>query len=104
MPERSGPRPARTRRTAQKRSPGRAPNKRTDIVRDRLRKDPFLFLLCLAGLASITWAFALTWWVTGARLGLAVAVLSVAPAMYPIYLRGDSLGRRGIAPSPSRVS
>ena len=41
-------------------------------MRDRLRKDPFLFLLCLAGLASITWAFALTWWVTGASLALAV--------------------------------
>src|SRR5438105_6678620 len=38
MPERSGPRPARTRRSAPRRAPGRTtPPKRGDTVRDRLR-------------------------------------------------------------------
>ena len=52
-----------------------------------MRRDPILFVLCLAGLAFLTWAFALTWWVTGAAAPLAIALVSVAPAFYLFYLR-----------------
>jgi len=44
-------------------------------------------MLCLAALGSITWAFALTWWVTGAAIALAVALGSIAPALFLFYLR-----------------
>ena len=56
-------------------------------MRERLRRDPFLFVMCLAGLAFLTWAFAMTWWVTGATAPLALALVSVAPALYLFYLR-----------------
>jgi hypothetical protein len=56
-------------------------------LRERFRRDPFLFVLCLAALAFITWAFALTWWVTGGALALALALASVAPAVFLFYLR-----------------
>jgi hypothetical protein len=56
-------------------------------VRERLRRDRFLFLMCLSLLGFVTWAFALTWWVTGAVGALAVALVSVAPAVYLFYLR-----------------
>jgi hypothetical protein len=44
-------------------------------------------VLCLAALAFMTWAFALTWWVTGGVLPLALALVSVAPAFGLFYLR-----------------
>ena len=56
-------------------------------MRERLRRDPFLFVLCLAALAFVTWAFALTWWVTGGVIALAVALTSIAPAVFLFYLR-----------------
>jgi hypothetical protein len=52
-----------------------------------LKRDPFLFVLCLGGLAFITWAFALTWWVTGGLIPLALALASLAPALFLFYLR-----------------
>jgi hypothetical protein len=60
---------------------------RGTAVRERLRRDPFLFVLCLAALAFITWAFALTWWVTGGVIPLALALASIAPALFLFYLR-----------------
>lgn len=59
-------------------------------MRDRLRRDPFLFVLCLGALAFVTWAFALTWWVTGGVIPLALALASVAPAFFLFYLRDAS--------------
>ena len=56
-------------------------------MRDRLRRDSFLFVLCLGGLAFVTWAFALTWWVTGGVVALALALACVAPAFFLFYLR-----------------
>lgn len=56
-------------------------------MRERLRRDPFLFVLCLGALAFMTWAFALTWWVTGGLIPLALALVSVAPALFLFYLR-----------------
>jgi hypothetical protein len=56
-------------------------------VRERLRRDPLLFVLCLAGAAFLTWAFAMTWWVTGQTAPLALALVSVLPAFYLFYLR-----------------
>jgi hypothetical protein len=56
-------------------------------VRERLKRDSFLFVLCLSGLAFITWAFALTWWVTGGLIPLALALASLAPALFLFYLR-----------------
>ena len=56
-------------------------------MRERLRRDPFLFVLCLSALAFMTWAFALTWWVTGAAIPLALALASIAPALFLFYLR-----------------
>jgi hypothetical protein len=92
MPERSGPRPGRARQPATRRSTRQtrtAPphNGRGTGLRDRLRRDPFLFVLCLGALAFITSAFALTWWVTGGVVALALALVSVAPAFFLFYLR-----------------
>ena len=49
--------------------------------------DPFLFLLSLGALAFVTWAFALTWWVTGSVVPLALALASIVPAFFLFYLR-----------------
>ena len=91
MPDRSGQRPSRTRRPGPHRSPrsrGTAtPPTGGGTLRDRLRRDPFLFMLCLGALGFLTWAFALTWWVTGGVIPLALALASVAPAIGLIYLR-----------------
>jgi hypothetical protein len=92
MPERSGQRPTRTRQPARRRSTRQtrtAPPRggRGNGLRDRLRRDPFLFVLCLGALAFVTWAFALTWWVTGGLIPLALALASVAPAFFLFYLR-----------------
>ncbi|MBV9892788.1 MAG: hypothetical protein JO020_01310 [Chloroflexi bacterium] len=46
-----------------------------------------MFVLCLGALAFITWAFALTWWVTGGLIPLALAFASIAPALFLFYLR-----------------
>ena len=95
MPERPESRPPRARRTATRRPARQAPQTpqptgRGAAVRERLRRDRFLFVSCLALLAFITWAFALTWWVTGAVAPLAVALFSVAPALYLFYLRDSA--------------
>jgi len=91
MPERSGPKPTRARRAAARRptkpSPGLPPGKTGGGPRDRLRRDPFLFLLSLGVLAFVTWAFALTWWVTGSVVPLGLALASVVPAFFLFYLR-----------------
>jgi hypothetical protein len=78
MSQRPGQRPTRTRQPG----PGGG-----GPIRERLRHDPFLFVLCLGALAFITWAFALTWWVTGGVIPLALALVSVAPALFLFYLR-----------------
>jgi hypothetical protein len=44
-------------------------------------------MLCLGGLGFMTWALALTWWVTGGVVPLALALVCVAPAFYLFYLR-----------------
>ena len=91
MPEQSGPRPTRVRRATSRRLTKQSlsvpPGKSGGGLRDRLRRDPFLFLLCLGGLAFVTWAFALTWWVTGSVVPLAFALASVAPAFLLFYWR-----------------
>jgi len=91
MPERSRPKPSRARRAAPRRltrqQPGAPPGKSGGGPRDRLRRDPFLFLLSLGTLAFVTWAFALTWWVTGSVVPLALALASIAPAFFLFYLR-----------------
>ncbi|MDQ3809545.1 MAG: hypothetical protein M3336_04575 [Chloroflexota bacterium] len=56
-------------------------------LRERLRRDAFLFVLCLTGLGCLTLAFAMTWRVTGATAPLALALVSVLPALYLFYLR-----------------
>jgi hypothetical protein len=91
MTERPGPRSARPRRTTTRRTnrqtQASAAPKSAASVRDRLRRDPLLFIACLAGLAFLTWACAMTWWLTGATASLALALVSVAPAFYLFYLR-----------------
>jgi hypothetical protein len=92
MPERSGQRPSRAKSAAPRRSTRQtktAPprNGRGTGVRERLKRDPFLFLLCLGALAFMTWAFALTWWVSGSVVPLAMALACVAPAFFLFYLR-----------------
>jgi hypothetical protein len=92
MPERSGQKPNRARRPGPRRSTRHSAAPPTDRrggtgFRDRLRRDPFLFLLCLGALAFVTWALALTWWVTGGVVPLALALASIAPALFLFYLR-----------------
>ena len=91
MPERSGPKPTRARRAAPRRlikhNPSVPPGKSGAGPRDRLRRDPFLFLLSLGALAFVTWAFALTWWVTGSVVPLGLALASIVPAFFLFYLR-----------------
>ena len=91
MPERPTPKPTRARRPATRRStkpaPSVPPSKGGGGLRDRLRRDPFLFLLCVGALAFVTWAFALTWWVTGSVVPLAFALASIFPAVFLFYLR-----------------
>jgi hypothetical protein len=41
----------------------------------------------MVAMAFITWAFALTWWITGDMIPLALAVASVPPAIFLFYLR-----------------
>jgi len=92
MPERSGQPPRRTRRPVPKRSTRKAKSAparpaRGSGIRQRLKRDPFLFLLCLAVLALLTAAFALTWWVTGGIVALGLALASLVPAFFLFYLR-----------------
>jgi hypothetical protein len=91
MAQRPGPRSARSRRTSPRRTSRQtsvAPDPKAAAgVRGRLRRDPLLFVACLAGLAFLTWASAMTWWVTGAPVSLALALVSIAPAFYLFYLR-----------------
>jgi hypothetical protein len=85
-PQRSRP-PGGTRRGTSRPARTPTPAGRGAAVRERLRRDPFLFVLCLGALAFITWAFALTWWVTGGLVPLALALASIAPALLLFYLR-----------------
>ena len=92
MPERSSsPKPTRARRATPRRSTRQlssVPSGRSGGgPRDRLRRDPFLFLLSLGVLGFVTWAFALTWWVTGSVVPLALALASIVPAVFLFYLR-----------------
>jgi hypothetical protein len=92
MPQQSGPSPSRARRPGPRPAPRQSTNAPTRNgrgtgVRARLKRDPFLFLLCLGGLAFMTWAFALTWWVTGGVVMLALALVCIAPALFLFYLR-----------------
>jgi len=92
MPDRYGQRPTRSPQPGPRRSTGPTGatppgSGRGTGLRERLRRDPFLFVLCLGALAFITWAFALTWWVTGGFIPLALALASVAPALFLFYLR-----------------
>jgi hypothetical protein len=92
MPDRdkTSQRPTRARQSGPRRAsrPTRTPPpSRGAALRERLRRDPFLFVLCLGALAFVTWAFALTWWVTGGLIPLALALFSVAPAVFLFYLR-----------------
>src|SRR5579872_4416439 len=92
MPDRdkTGQRPPRARQSGPRRSSRPAstpPPTRGTGLRERLRRDPFLFVLCLSAVAFVTWAFALTWWVTGGLIPLALALVSVAPALFLFYLR-----------------
>jgi hypothetical protein len=76
-----------TRRTRTRTKAAPPSNRRGDGLRERLKRDPFLFLMCLGALALLTAAFALTWWVTGGILALALALASLLPAFFLFYLR-----------------
>ena len=66
------------------------PSGQSSRFRDRLRRDPFLFALCLGFLAFTTWALAVSWRLLGDPSLLALTVLSVVPAFYLFYLRDSS--------------
>jgi hypothetical protein len=94
MPDRQGEPPTRARRSnsssgseSHNKASARARVGRGANLRARLKRDPFLFLLCIAALAFTSWAFALTWWVTGALAPLVVALIAVGPAIGLFYLR-----------------
>ena len=86
-PARAGRRPSPTKRTPRTGRSTNSPRGGPETLRDRLRRDHFLFTLCLVGLGFLTWACALVWWVVGGLVPLALAVASVAPAVYLFYLR-----------------
>jgi hypothetical protein len=86
--------PSRTRRPAPPRPTRRTtkpvppPRKgRGAGLRQRLKRDPSLFLLCLGVLGLLTAAFALTWWISGGIIPLVLALASLAPAFVLFYLR-----------------
>lgn len=58
--------------------------------RERLRRDRFLFVLCLGFLFFATAAFALGWRVLGEPVLLLLAVMLVPPAFLLFYLRDSS--------------
>jgi hypothetical protein len=87
MPDPSGGREGPTRRADERRTAVNQSARAATGVRARLRKDLVLFVMCVAFLGFVTWACALTWWVTGAIPPLAVAVASLIPAFYLFYLR-----------------
>jgi Flp pilus assembly protein TadB len=62
-------------------------NGRSSGLRQRLKRDRILFLLCLGVLALLTAAFAVTWWVTGGVIAMALAFASLVPAFLLFYLR-----------------
>jgi Flp pilus assembly protein TadB len=78
------PRRSSTRRTKAAPPPS---NGRGGGLRERLKRDRFLVILCLAALGFVTAVFALTWWVTGGVLALALALASLLPAFFLFYLR-----------------
>ena len=79
----TAPRRSTTRRT-QTAPPS---NRRRGALRARLKRARFLFVACLGALALLTAAFALTWWVTGGVVALALALASLVPAFGLFYLR-----------------
>lgn len=58
--------------------------------RQKLRRDPFLFGLCLLFLVFTTSAFAVGWRLFGDPMLLFLAVVSVPPAFVLFYLRDGS--------------
>ncbi|HLZ28798.1 MAG TPA: hypothetical protein VKV73_15895 [Chloroflexota bacterium] len=80
------PRPA-PRRSTRRTQTAPPSNGRGPGLRERLKRDRFLFLMCLGALAFLTAVFALTWWVTGGFVALALALASVIPAFFLFYLR-----------------
>lgn len=69
-----------------RRSPSPHPDGPTSF-RDRLRRDPFLFAMCLGFLFFATAAFALGWRILGEPVLLMLAVISIPPAFLLFYLR-----------------
>ncbi len=96
MAEKEGGTPKRAPRarkpSAGSRGRGRTaqPAGQSSRFRDRLRRDPFLFALCLGFLAFTTWALAVSWRLLGDPSLLALTVLSILPAFYLFYLRDSS--------------
>jgi Flp pilus assembly protein TadB len=87
MAEPSDRRQGRTRRAAPRRAAPQVPATNATGLRERLRRDTVLFVLCVATLGFVSWACALTWWVSGAVAPLAVAFAALLPAFYLFYLR-----------------
>ncbi len=56
-------------------------------IRERLRRDRFLFAMCLGFLAFTTWALAVSWRLFGDPMLFALMIASVVPAFYLFYLR-----------------
>jgi hypothetical protein len=75
------------RRSTRQTKTARPPKGRGSGVRQRLKRDRFLFVMCLGALALLTAAFALSWWMMGGILPLVLALVSVAAACGLFYLR-----------------
>jgi hypothetical protein len=86
MPPRFGPPSSRPPRVGPSPAP-RQPISGRGGLRDRLKRDTFLFLMCLGALAFVTWGFALTWWLSGGVVLLVLALASLGPALVLFYLR-----------------
>lgn len=94
-PRRSSP-PRRARGTSSAPRPSPRPTsphavgeKESPTFRARIRRDPFLFALCVGFLGFTTSALAVSWRLLGDPLLLALTVLSLVPAFYLFYLRDD---------------
>jgi hypothetical protein len=89
MPESQGTDPgaSRDRRSQDDRNRAGQSDLTAQSFRERIRRDPFLFALCLGFMAFTTWSLAVSWRLLNEPVLLALTVSTIPPAFYLFYLR-----------------